>query len=72
MTIDTPLADCCPFDLDLPARRLLEELDLICDAYNSLQAICAASDVEASTVFAILHQLNLNYRRALECFGVPL
>jgi len=67
-TTNTPL----PFALDLPARRLLEELDLIQDAYESLQTICAASDVEASTVFAILHQINLNFRRTLDGFGISL
>ena len=53
-------------------RRLLEELDLLHDAYESLQTICAASDVEASKVFAILQQFNQNFRRTLDSFGIPL
>ena len=50
-------------------RDFFEELDLIRDAYKSLEAIVAASDVEASHLFPIIYQLNLRFDQVLKSGG---
>lgn len=47
-------------------RELIDKLDLILDSYQSLEALVAASDVEASHVYPIIYQLNLQFDRELK------
>lgn len=59
-------------------RDLIDKLDLILDSYKSLEALVAGSDIEASHLFPIIYQLNLQFDRELKngerlvkCNGSP-